>query len=250
MIDVATGRAAIDAETARSLSMLRGLDDWTTPTRLAGWSVADLARHLVWGQRLQADAWRRVPTGDATAIASAPEVSSDDRAEVLDALAAANAELSAALAAVTDDQLASAMCAMPYGTLPAPFILQMAAMEAGVHRSDLAAVAGEDDTLVEPVIVAATTVLGGALPLLGASGDGSAPAGTSVVLRAPGLELAAIRGDGGWSLGPVPEQPTTTISGEASDVVLFALGRRDPQAMEVRGDPEGAARFKAWFPGP
>lgn len=250
MIDLRTGRGSIDEETAQSVELLRRLDDWGAPTRLTGWSVSDLARHLVWGQRLQADGWRRVAAGDATTIAAAPELTSADQAELVDALVAANAELGEALGAVTDEQAATAVCAMPYGTLPAPFILLLATMEAGVHRSDLAAAAGDDDLLAETTIEAAAAVLGGALPMLGAGGDGTAPSGTSVVLRSPGLELAALRGDDGWTVGPAPADPTTTISGTASDVVLFALGRRAPGSMDVAGNPDGADRFKAWFPGP
>jgi uncharacterized protein (TIGR03083 family) len=249
MIDVSTGRASIDAETTRSLELLRRLDDWTVPTRLHGWSVADLAGHLVVGQRLQADAWGRVASGDTGAVtASAPD--STDRAELLDSLETANRALSAALAAVTDEQAASAACAMPYGTLPAPFVLLVAVLEAGVHRSDVAAAAGEDDALDERTVEAGAIVLGGTLPMLGAAGDGTAPLGASVVLRASGIELAALRGDDGWTVGAAPEEPTTTISGTPSDVVLFALGRRGAEAMDVVGDRTGADRFKAWFPGP
>ena len=249
MIDVATGRASIDAETTRSLDVLRGIDDWRSPTRLPDWSVGDLARHLVWGQRLQADAWRRVGAGD-TGTATASELLATDRSEVLEALIAANGELGAALEKVTDEQAESALCAMPYGTMPAPFVLLLATMEAGVHRSDLAAAAGLDDALDEKTVDAATTVLGGTLPLLGAAGDGTAPLGTSVLLRAPGFELAALRGDDGWTVGAPPERPSTTIAGSASDIVLFALGRRDASSLDVGGDPAGADRFKAWFPGP
>jgi uncharacterized protein (TIGR03083 family) len=249
MIDVKTARKSIDAETARSLELLR-TTDWSTPTRLAGWSVADLARHLVGGQAMQASAWRHVAAGDSTTMAASPELDATDAAAVEAALVAANAELSTALGAVTDDQSASALCAMPYGTLPAPFVLLLATMEAGVHRSDLAAAAADDDTLSELTIEAATAVLGGALPMLGAAGDGTAAPGTSIALRAPGFELAALRSDDGWSVQPALAEPTTTIVGSASDVVLFALGRRAAASMDVTGDQAGADRFKAWFPGP
>ena len=250
MIDVTTGRSAIDAETSRSVALLRGLDDWAAPTRLTGWTVADLAAHLAWGQAMQADAWRHLAAGDATTVATAEEITDRTPAAVVDAIVAANAALHEALSAVDDERFAAGACAMAYGTLPAAFVLLLATMEAGVHRSDLAAAAGEDDALTDTTIEAAVAVLGGALPMLGAAGDGTAPVGTSVVLRAPGLELAIARSDAGWSIGPAPSAPTTTISGAASDVVLFALGRREAVSLEVAGDPSGAARFKAWFPGP
>ena len=249
MIDVKTGRAVIDEQTARSLDLL-DVVDWTTATRLAGWAVADLASHLAWGQGLQADAWRRLAAGDSTTVAAAVAPDDADKGSVMAAIRSANAALGEALGAVTDEQVATGFCSMPYGTLPAPFVLLLATMEAGVHRSDLAAAAGQDDTLDEVTVEAAAAVIGGALPMLGAAGDGSAPAGTSIVLRAPGLELTAARGDDGWTVGAPLAEATTTITGTTSDVALFALGRRPASAMDVSGDRAGADRFKVWFPGP
>lgn len=249
MIDLETARTSIDEQTARSVALLGSLD-WQAPTRLVGWTVADLAHHLAWGQAMQSDAWRHVAAGDSTTVATSPELLSTDRADVLDALTTANAELGEALDAVTDERAATALCAMPYGTLPAPFVLLLATMEAGVHRSDLAAAAGEDDALAATTIEAAAAVLGGALPMMGAAGDAAVPAGTSVVLRSTGFELAAVRTDEGWTVAPAPADPSTTISGSPSDLVLFALGRRDAASMEVTGDAAGAERFKTWFPGP
>ena len=250
MIDLTTGRKSIDEETARSVEILRGVPDWSAPTRLAGWTVDDLARHLVGGQAMQAAAWRHVAAGDTTTMAASPELTLSDRDDVLAAIVSANADLSDALSAVADVDLADRLCAMPYGTLPATFVLLLATMEAGVHRSDLAAATGADDTLTATTVEAATAVLGGALPMLGAAGDGTAAVGTSIRLRAPGIDLAAVRGADGWAVGPAPEVPTTTISGSDSDLLLFALGRLDASKLEVTGDVTGAERFKAWFPGP
>lgn len=249
MIDLRTGRAAIDEQTARSLELLDAAD-WQTPTRLAGWVVADLASHLAWGQALQADAWRRLAAGDSTTVADAPHVPATDRVAVMAAIRSANTAFGEALGSVTDEQAATGLCAMPYGTLPASFVLLLATMEAGVHRSDLAAAAGGDDALDEVTVDAAAAVLAGALPMLGAAGSGSAPDGASIVLRAPGLELAVVRSGDGWSTGASPVDPSTTISGSPSDVVLFALGRREAASMTVDGDRSGADEFKAWFPGP
>jgi uncharacterized protein (TIGR03083 family) len=249
MTDVTTARASIDGETAWSLELLRAIDEWTAPTRLPGWSVADLGAHLAWGQALQADAWRKLAAGDAS-TAGAPEVPATDRGAVVDALVAANARLSAALAAVSEEQVASGVCAMPYGSLPAGLVLLLATLEAGVHRSDLAAAAGEDDALADDTVAAAAVVFGATIPMLGAAGDGSAPEGTSVVLRAPGVDLAAVRTAEGWVAEAPQGEPTTVVSGSPSDVVLFALGRRGADVMDVVGDRTGAERFKAWFPGP
>ena len=54
--------------------------------------------------------------------------------------------------------------------------------------------------------------------------------------------------DGGWRADDL--DATTTISGDDSDVVLFAFGRRPIDAVTVEGDPEVAARFKELVPGP
>jgi uncharacterized protein (TIGR03083 family) len=252
MIGIEAARASIDEEVGRMLAMLRAASDWSVPTRLVGWSVADLARHLVEGQSLQADAWRRLAAGDAGS-ATADATDGLDRAATLDAIVARHADLHEALGAVDDEAVAVGACAMPYGTLPAIFVLQLATMEAGVHASDLAAALGEDDTLRKPTVDAGATVLAGALPLLGSAGDGTAPAGASVRLVGGDVDVCVVAAEGGsgWAVVPAPAAgATTTIRGSASDVVLFALGRRGVADVDVVGDPVGAERFKAWFPGP
>ena len=249
MTDVTTARTSIAGETAKSVALLQAVADPNAPTRLDGWSVADLGRHLAWGQALQADAWRKLGAGDPS-VASAPEPTATDVATIVATLTFAGADLGTALAAVSDEQVAGGVCAMPYGTLPAGLVLLLATLEAGVHRSDLAAAVGEDDALAEETVAATTVVLGATLPMLGAAGDGSAPEGMSVALRASGVDLVAVRTEAGWTVGDGAGDPTTTISGTPSDVVLFALGRRAAEAMDVDGDPAGASRFKAWFPGP
>jgi uncharacterized protein (TIGR03083 family) len=247
MIDLATARTALTDEMGRSDAILSDAD-WSRPTRLAGWSIGDLARHLVGGRRMQTAAWRTLAGGPAT---DDGEVGDEDDA-VREALASSAAALLDTLARTRDEQLGE-LLTMPYGTMPAAFVLLLAVMEAGTHASDLAAAVGRSDTLSAVVTDAAVGAIAPSLPLLAASGEGAPAEPVTIVLAGEGAFEIAVSGGGseGWALlETTPARPTTTIAGSASDVVLFALGRRAASDLRVDGDLNGAERFKAWFPGP
>lgn len=251
MIDAPTARHAIarDISTARALLSELPAGSWSQPTRLEGWSVADLAAHLAWGQGLQADAWSHVLDG-SDAIAQSPEVETTEPGPLLEALDTNHTALLRALDRVEAEHLGRP-CAMPYGTLPAAVVLQVAAFEAGVHGHDVAsALGGPDVPLADDVLTAAAVLLPTMLAMGGAASSERPPAGTTVavdlgphgttVLRATGTAWEAA--DGG--------EVTVRIAGEPSAVLLFATGRVGPSAVEVSGRPELATSFKRWFPGP
>ncbi|HVM08389.1 MAG TPA: maleylpyruvate isomerase family mycothiol-dependent enzyme [Acidimicrobiales bacterium] len=227
---------------------------WRAETRLPGWSVADLAAHLAWGQALQADAWQKILLRDASPVTAA-EVSGD-RTQVLEALRANAEALAANLAKATETDLET-IATMPYGPVPAGFLVQIAAMEAGLHGSDLRAATGRDDSLPVDVAHAAHTMISATAPLLAAGATSSPAAGTSIALAPSGEETARfVFTEPGWQPGTAAEgPPSVLISGPASEVVLFTFGRRSiadarGRGLSIEGDADVAARFKEFFPGP
>jgi uncharacterized protein (TIGR03083 family) len=242
--------AAIHREISACLLLLEDDGSWERPTRLAGWSVADLAAHLALGQQLQAQAWRYLAEGDATPVTAEPAAGSPG--QVREAIAGAAHALQEALAAAGDDALAN-VASMPYGPSPGAFLLAVAVMEAGVHRSELAAATGGDDALADDVVGAAFAVLGAFLPVLGHASAATARPRTAIRLEGPAQSLTIRRGDdGAWHVDGDPAGGTTTLRGSGSDLALFALGRRasDSAGLTGDGDEQVARQFKELFPGP
>jgi uncharacterized protein (TIGR03083 family) len=253
VLSVPEAATAIDREVQASLRILEApTTSWDTPTRLTDWSVADLAFHLAFGQALQADAWRRIRAGDTDAVSAEPGIDpSSGRTEVLAAYRAAAAELQSHLSAVSEADLGN-VATMPYGPVPGAVVLQVAVMEAGAHASDLAAAVGRSDELADDVVAASFVVLRGFLPVLGQLGAGSAgPEDVDAVrLESPTHALSLRRSDEGWTADD--EAAPTVVRGSASELVLFALGRRPggSAALSVEGSSSILERFKVLFPGP
>ncbi|NMO93931.1 maleylpyruvate isomerase family mycothiol-dependent enzyme, partial [Actinomycetospora sp. TBRC 11914] len=235
----------------RTLAALDELGDAAadTPTRCAGWSVTDLARHGAWGTTMEADALRRARTGTpGTAEGQEP---SGGPAEVAAALRAGVAALDDELARA-DELAPDAVLAIPFGVIPAVFGLHVFTMEAGVHADDAVAACGRDEPLAQDVVRATTTVLPPVFPALaGAGGEAPPPEGTVFALRGPSVDLRFALLDGVWQAAP-GEDPTASVTGADDTAVLrFALGRlaADDLRLTFDGERELAAGFKRWFPG-
>ncbi len=244
-------RAAVARDWGRALDAVDGLGEAaaSTPTRCAGWTVTDLARHAAWGTSMEADALRRARTGMAgTAEGREPD---GGPAEVATALRASVADLDAELARA--GQLApDAVLTIPFGAIPVPFGLCVFTMEAGVHADDLVAAVGRDEPWGGDVVRATTTVLPPVFPVLAGAAGEAPPEGTVLALRGPTVDLRFALLDGAWQAAP-DEDPTATVSGSDDTAVLrFALGRTgaDDRRLSFAGETELAAGFKRWFPGP
>lgn len=249
MLTIKTATAAIEREISEALALLgRAETGWGQPTRLPGWSIGDLAAHLAMGQSLQADAWRRLSAGDTDPARAETAPSAADREAALDAIESTAQAFRAQLDRADEDSLA-AMATMPYGAVPGTLLLHLAVMEAGVHRSDLAAAVGEDDRLEADVVDASLLVLRAFLPALAAMGA-SAENGTSIRLESPEQGLSLHRTDAGWEANDEPAG--TVVRGPGSELVLLALGRRvaSDANIETTGDTSLVTKFKDLFPGP
>ena len=255
MLDLPTARAAIAREMDATIALLDEHGDaWDNPTRLAGWTVADLAAHLVFGQRLQASAFRNLLDGRTSAVATASLPDSSQRDDVLAQLRAAAASYRDTLTEVNEGSLGDAIT-MPYGTFPAMAVLQTAVLEAGTHHSDVRAALGQDDRLADDVAISTAAIMGLMLPMLGGSATERPPEGTSFNLEGTTVTFDVTYADGSWQTRPADvDRPAAAvcIAGDDSDILLFTLGRRDIDARlrVTSGDEALARRFKSFFPGP
>ena len=251
MPDPVTVRGTLHREWGAVLARLALLDDagWSTPTRCAGWTVADLVAHTVWGVSMEADAVagaraRRTEPARGRVLAAAA-----DPATLGDALAVAVRDLLTEVDEITPDDL-SGTAPMPYGPVPLPLALAVFAMEAGVHSADLAHALGAEPPLAADVVAATVTSMSAFLPVIAANGAG-APDGAVLAVVGPTVDLRAAVREGVWTVDPAAE-PTATVGGADSDVLLFLLGRvgADHPDLAVAGDVELVVRFKEYVPGP
>ena len=235
------------------VDLLGSLDDesWRRPTRLSGWTIADLARHVVWGVSMEADALRRARAGIGEVAEGTTLDEDPGRDDVLQALTNATSSLYAEVAALTPDD-ASLTCPMPHGVTPVPLALDIFVFEAGIHASDFAEAVGQDRPLAADVAPVVATVLGQFLPAFAALSTASAPPSSTFSLRGDAVRLDGTWSEEGLVMGDPDEEPTWTISGDDSSVLLFAVGRLDADdpRLAVAGSADLARDFKEHVPGP
>lgn len=251
MLTLDHARVAIRREMRGVFTCLASLEDgtWSAATRCDGWSVTDLVAHLVWGQRLEAAGLQGAAEGREAADIPAP-VEGAGPEVLVEQLRVAHADLDASLEAL-DEAALGRLAPMPFGLAPVALLLQIIAMEVGVHASDLREAVGGDGVLEDDVIAATATVLEGFLPSL--AGNGSPPEGP-VGFRLLGEEVdLQLAFDGTtWSTSRTGgEDADVTFRGRDSDLVLFALGRGSTadRRLEVDGDLSRAERFREHVPG-
>ncbi len=251
MIPPATATALVRSEWGWSVDALGSAppDVWDRPTRLAGWTVEDLARHVHWGTTLEADGLALAAAG-ADGPASGTELRGP-RAEIVPALRRAVDALTTRLAAVPDPPTGTVP--MPYGPLPLAFALEVFVMEAAMHTADLAAALAPDGAprpLPREAYGACATVLETFWPVLAAAAPETPPAGTTVRLAGSTVRVQATFDGTAWT--PSDGEPTVVVEGEDEAVLLYAYGRApfDPARLTVVGDRDLAVRLKRFLPGP
>lgn len=246
-MDGTAAREVIEREWARFVELVAdvaGRGAWGTPTRLAGWAVVDLVRHVHWGMTLEADALARLRSGDGVAAGRDAPEAVDALPEAVDT---ALRWLSAELAAT--EELDEGTVPMPYGAVPLALARQVFVMEAAAHTSDLEhAVTG--DARFAPEATAPTGVVLTAFADALATGAPRPERGTGLLLAGPTLRLGL--GFDGEHWGPLTGPASAEVRGSDRDLLLFALGRGrlDDLRLEVVGDRAVVERFKALVPGP
>ncbi len=249
MIEVSAATGLVRAEWTRFVATLAaaGPDVWERPTRLAGWTVEDLARHVHWGTTLEADGLRLASAGAAgPAAGTALEGPRDG---IVPALHRAVDTLVQLLERVPEP--ATGSMPMPYGELPMALALQVFVMEAAMHGSDLAdAVGAGRDTLPAGTHESCAAVLQAFLPALAAGAPAVPPPGTTILLTGTTVRIEAGFDGSGW--GPPAGEPSVVVEGSDDAVLLYAYGRvpLEEAGLGVTGDRELAARLKEFLPGP
>jgi uncharacterized protein (TIGR03083 family) len=255
MLDLETARTVAARELDAFIACLgdeqHGDHVWSRPVRCVGWRVANLAGHVAWVAAAQAQAVERLPAGDGNRPNFEVPPSDQSASETMAALHAGRDRLVRALAVLTPTHL-QAPCPLPFATIPGALALQLIACEYGIHANDLVWALGERAPLPHDVSLATAAILGPALPMLAMRSQLPAPPdGTSFRLAGQTVRIANRRDGDRWC--SADEGPwTTTISGDDSTVMLFAMGRVpvDDPGLRVSGETSMAARFKSYFPGP
>lgn len=255
-LSVQEARETVAREWGRTLKRLARAEgrDWQRSTRCAGWTVADLAAHAVWGVTMETDALRRARLGlpgRADGLVVAPGTDHETVVSLLDQAREALVDELERL----DGRDLDASAPMPYADVPIRLLLDVFAMEAGIHGSDLAAVLGVEEPLSATVVRATESFLLTFLPVLAQQAEETPPdAADSLALVGGTVRVTGRWHDGVLTVGQ-PEDPadaTCTVSGDDSAVLFFALGRlpiEDPR-LDVTGDLELATNFKRYVPGP
>ena len=249
MIGVSTAVGLVREEWTRFVTTLAaaGPDIWDRPTRLVGWTVEDLARHVHWGTTLEADGLRLAASGDAGPAAGTPL--DGPREEIVPALRGAVSRLVEELERMPEPPAGSVP--MPYGDLPMALALQVFVMEAAMHGSDLADAAGDGGgTLPEAAHGSCAAVLQAFLPPLAAGAPAVPPPGTTILLTGATVRIEA--GFDGSRWGPPAGKPSVVVTGSDDAVLLYAYGRVpfEKADLTVTGDRELAVRLKEFLPGP
>ena len=255
MIDLETARGAVARETADYLTTLRGLDadGWSAATRCAGWTLRDLAIHLVGVSDAHGTSLDRLRQGEQESPSiGRPELASATPQRILGDLEAGTVHLNAALQALDPDDLAG-QCPLPLGLLPGAVALQIVVFEHGLHANDVRWALGDEAPLAPDVIRAAAGAMGAALPMLARLSPSRPDDGTFYRLRGDTVRLAYVAEGGAWR-GAHDDDRTASAEavGDDSAVMLFAMGRIPVTHPSVRieGDAALLGRFKEFFPGP
>jgi uncharacterized protein (TIGR03083 family) len=252
VIEPATATDLVRTEWTRFVDTLAaaGPEVWERPTRLAGWTVEDLARHVHWGTTLEADGLALAASGSAGPAAGAPL--EGPREEIVPALRRAVASLVRCLEALP--RPVTGAVPMPYGELPMAMAVDVFVMEAALHGSDLAdAVPGQGrggDSLPPEARGSSATVLQAFWPVLAGAARSTPPVGTTIRLTGPTVRMEATFDGTAW--GPAAGEPSVVVEGTDDAVLLYAYGRLpfERADLTVTGDRDLAVRLKEFVPGP
>lgn len=252
MIDAATATRLVRDRWTRFADILSGAgpEVWDRPTRLTGWTVEDLARHVHWGTTLESDGLALVRSGEARTAEGTPL--EGPREAIVPALRKASGVLVQCLEQVPEPPTGGVP--MPYGELPMAMALQVFVMEAAVHTSDLADAVptadGGGDALPAEARASCAAVFQAFWPAFAAAAPTAPPAGTSIRLAGPTVAVEGAFDGTAW--GPLSGEPAALVAGGDDAVLLFAYGRLpfERAGLTVTGDRELAVRFKEFVPGP
>ena len=260
MLTIEGGRFAALRDLDATLSRMRSLRpaDWERQTPCVGWQVRHLAAHLAETTRRFASTFLPLVKSRTFPAPTAEEPSQerpDDPPDAIVARATLGRNQFASITALLSPEDAETQLGEPAPDRPprtAARMMTVAALEFGVHRSDLEAALGISPGLTEEAIAAADAILGAGLARI-ATASGEAP---ETPLR---YELLGDRIDrtltwtgDAWTTDTALDVPTTRITADDAALALFLCGRipATSDTLTITGDRAAAARFKTYVPGP
>ena len=225
-------------------------DDWGRPTRLEGWTVADLCGHAGLTALRQAEAYRRAAVGtlESPEFPGVPALSST---EILEQFADGSAVLGDALAGLTSEVL-DGLTPMPFGVVPTMVALQVSVFEFAFHANDLRDAIGDAGPFPTDVASVYVRLLPGLAPTLAGQAE-PGRAEHAYRLVAPSGSVTLVAGDDGWAVVEDTDELLCVVEGSDDVIALFTFGRisaDDPRLSMSGSAASKAVEFKRWFPGP
>jgi uncharacterized protein (TIGR03083 family) len=237
-------------------------DGWTKPTLCEAWTATNVVAHVATGDQLFRalifDALGKDRSGQDLPVDLA------DRQRRFQALSTwepaklketAHKASELAVAAIVDavQKTPELLVTLPYGTVPMPVVRGLRLNEYIIHGYDLMPAIGRSIPIPDWFI---DRGLGDSINLMPRLHQRSPHKG-----KAASFHLHRTDGDGEWILKAEGAQAVAETGHGKADVAMrgpaeglywVLMGRGKPQdlGVEVHGDPELAAAFKEWFPGP
>lgn len=249
MLDLDQSRTATLRELDAILTQLRDLPEsgWERPVPCDGWQVAQLAGHLGDVAFAQGEAFHRMLRNSVEAP-EFPHLVARSYDDSLANLATGRAHLGAAYGRLSPEH-AEALVPLPFATLPCAFALAVPLIEYGVHHCDLRVALGEDARIPDDVADTIIELLPAFLPMI----TTECPSGpTSYRLVTPTASVSVTSSAGSWMIGEQSAGAVCEITGDASSVALFTMGRLvgAHPSVHISGATQHASDFKRYFPGP
>jgi uncharacterized protein (TIGR03083 family) len=240
-----------------------GEDGWTKASRCAGWTATDVVAHVAGGDHLVRAAIADATGDDRSTLNAVPAemrnsakwgrlLTVRDHAQLREAARDQSQQAGAALREVIQ-QRPETRLRMPYGETTATRALAIRTAEYVIHGYDLQPATGR-------FLPAPTWFIDATLPQ-GALGMWRTHALSPHKGKSASFHLHRTDGEGEWTLRAENGQGRSDPGHDRADVafrgpgeglywILMGRGRPEDHSVEVHGDPDLAAAFKEWFPGP
>lgn len=224
--------------------------DWTIRVRCQGWTIRDLATHVSNGPLLYAEALRRMRDGESEPGPKPPEA--EDDAEIPSMLRRGRDDLASVFSTLRPEHLdRSAPAPTRAGSIPGPFAVRIPAYEFGLHRNDLLWALGEEAPLDDALLATIRPLVEALMPVLAARAEERPPAPVAYRFRGGEVDLRLAFDGDRWTTEAAPGARSCLVTGDASSLVLFLMGRIPGDHPNLRAEDVALARrFKTYVPGP
>ena len=237
-------------------------DGWSKPTLCEGWTAIHVVAHVTAGDQavrgIVYDVLGKPRTGQdlpATREERQQRFQALLTASRADIMQAARRESEQAVEAILEavEKAPQAQVTMPVGTVPVSALRALRLNEYVIHGHDLTPAIGRSIPIPEWFIEKALADSVGLMPRLHQRSKRKGQSASFHVHRTDGEGEWTLRvTDGQATVEPGHGKGDVAIRGSAEGLYWVLMGRGKPNELgvDVHGDPELAAAFKEWFPGP